>query len=181
MNPSKKSNIDQLKELTESLIDRDFLLKRRQFMFEQLLSSSPVPVLVWVIDNDYTFIHNGGSLPSLGITESDQYLGTSVFDYFKTESKEDTPLREITHCLETGREMTYDFYHNNRNLMNRCSPLKNYSNEVVGLVGITWDVTEIYSMKDILFSIENENSLSDNINKKIRNLKSSIEKICKFK
>ena len=176
------TNLDQLKELTESLIDRDFLLKRRQYMFDKLLESSPVHVLVWVIDSKFEFIHAGGSIPSIGICDSEQYIGSTLFDFLKTDNRELSPIREIEECLHSGNEISFKSVAKGRVLFTKCSPLKNYSDEVVGVVGVSWDVSDLELLKDIFEDlIENENELSPAINKKIRNFKSSIEKICRFK
>lgn len=138
-----KMSLKKLKELTEQLIDRDFVLKKKQEIMEALLESSPVPVLVWIVDQDLIFLDNGknGKIPSIGIDNPDIYVGTSVYDFFKTTDTEQTPIKYLLETLK-GYQVHYWLEYDDAKLWNKCFPLRNYENEIIGVVGITWDLTE---------------------------------------
>jgi hypothetical protein len=60
-------NLNKLKDLTERLIDRDFLLKKRQDMLLFLLKSSPSRAVVWTCDREFVVIDGMGDNVKIGI------------------------------------------------------------------------------------------------------------------
>ena len=135
-------SLKKLRELTEQLIDRDFVLKKKQEIMEALLQSAPVPVLVWIVDEKLIFLDNGnnGKLPSIGVDTPQDFIGTSVYEYFKTEDPESIPIKHLLRVLE-GESVTYWLDHHGANLWNKCFPLRDYEGKIVGVIGITWDLT----------------------------------------
>lgn len=136
-------NFSKLKQLTEELVDRDFFLKKKQEMLERVLLSTPTPVLVWVIDKELRFITDAGAMPSLGVTEG-KHIGQTVYDYFETNDPTFHPIDKILKSLQ-GDSVKYLLEINDHKLWTYCSPMRDYNEEIVGAVGVTWDFTRIYT------------------------------------
>lgn len=135
-------SLKKLKELTEQLVDRDFVLKKKQEILESLVDASPIPILIWIVDENLIFLENGnnGKIPSIGIDNPNEFIGMSVFDYFKTDDVTSEPIKYLMKVLQ-GETMNYWFEHNGAKLWNKCYPLRDYSGGIVGVVGITWDLS----------------------------------------
>ena len=135
------NHLKRLKELTEELVDRDFMLKKKQTMLESLLDSSPIPVLIWITDLSLTFVDNEdlGKLSSIGIDDPSEFIGTTVYEYFNTTDPESEPIKYLLRVLE-GETVTYWINIEERNLYSKCSPVTDYDGNIVGIIGITWDL-----------------------------------------
>jgi len=174
-------NLQKLKELTDQLIDRDFLLKKKQEMLEKLLSSSPVPVLIWLTDEELVFVSNAGSLPEVGIRDADRYIGLSIYEYFKTEDRNSTPIKEILSALE-GNTVSYVIEHRSRYLWTRCTPVQDYVGKIIGVMGVTWDLTALHKSREVMDAIILEKpSISQELYRKVESLMKEIDVECSLK
>lgn len=134
-------SLERLKEITDELLDRDFMLKQKKIILESLLESSPVRILIWMTDKDLTFIDSGdlGKLTSTGLESNSDYNGMTVYDFFKTSDPNTEPINLILRVLE-GDTVTYWIDIEERTLFNKCSPIFDYENNIIGVMGITWDL-----------------------------------------
>ena len=134
-------SLERLKEITDELLDRDFMLKQKKIILESLLESSPVRILIWMTDKDLTFIDSGdlGKLTSTGLESNSDYNGMTVYDFFKTSDPNTEPINLILRVLE-GDTVTYWIDIEERTLFNKCSPILDYENNIIGVMGITWDL-----------------------------------------
>jgi hypothetical protein len=162
-------NFDKLKKLTEELVDRDFFLKRKQEMLEKLLLSTPTPVVIWVADKNLKFITNAGTLPNIGSIDSYE----SVYEYFGTTDPTFFPINYILQTFE-DKEVTYLFEHKERRLWTKCSPLKDYSDKVIGAIGVTWDFTRIHDAIELLENLLAEDKVSKKIYSKIIDMRNAL-------
>lgn len=134
-------SLERLKEITDELLDRDFMLKQKKIILESLLESSPVRILIWMTDKDLTFIDSGdlGKLTSTGLESNSDYNGMTVYDFFKTSDPNTEPINLILRVLE-GDTVTYWIDIEERTLFNKCSPIFDHENNIIGVMGITWDL-----------------------------------------
>lgn len=163
-------NIEELKKLTEELIDRDYFLKRKQEMLEKILLSTPTPVVVWVVDEQLKLITNAGELPGIGSGES---LGDSLLEYFGNTDPDFFPLEQIRRTF-ADKEVTYTLEVNDRHLWTKCSPMKDYAGKVIGVIGVTWDFTRIHNAIDLLDALLAEDKVSKKIYSKIVDMRNSL-------
>lgn len=173
-------SLQRLKELTDALTDRDFMLKRKQEALENILSTSPIPVFFWMADKELKFFANGGELPQAGIDQPSKYLGTSLYEYLGTADETVTPIKEIKKALK-GKTVTYTFDHNGRKLWTKCSPLYDYDNKIIGVIGITWDFTLIESALE-LFSkaVSQKDDIPTELYSNIKTLHENIISECQL-
>jgi len=143
-----KKNLERLKELTDSLTDRDFMLKRKNEALDSLLDTTPIPVLFWMADSDLKFFSDGGEIPGVGISDSGMYMGKTVYEYFETDDKTYKPIAEILKAL-SGETVSYTIDHKTRKLWTKCSPMYDYNNKIIGVIGVTWDMTSIINVFDL--------------------------------
>jgi len=173
-------SLQRLKELTDALTDRDFMLKRKQEALENLLSTSPLPVFFWMADNKLKFFANGGELPQAGIEQPSQYIGTTLYEYFDSTDENLAPIKEVKKAL-SGKTVKYIFDHNGRKLWTKCSPLRDYNYKIIGVIGVTWDLTLIESTLS-LFSdmISQKDSIPDELYSKITLIHETIMNECQL-
>lgn len=179
-NPQMKKNLERLKELTDSLTDRDFMLKRKNEALDGLLATSPVPVLFWMTDLDLRFFSNGGEIPGLKVEETDMYMGKTVYDYFETDDKTYKPIAEINKAL-SGETVTYMLNHKSRMLWTSCSPMYDYNNKIIGTIGVTWDLTLVCNILDLFSNmIAQKDSIPEELYSKILTYYETIKSECQL-
>ncbi len=100
-----------------------------------------LPAIVWTVDRDLVFTSSKGSgLQQLGL-QPGQVVGQTLFEYFGTEDPDYLPIQLHRRAL-AGEPQEYEFETNGRHYRVRLEPLRNPSGEIVGVVGIAFDVTE---------------------------------------
>lgn len=124
--------IDERKTIERILAERE---ARLQAMLRQL------PAIVWTVDRDLVFTSSEGSgLQQLGL-QPGQVVGQTLFEYFGTEDPDYLPIQLHRRAL-AGEPQEYEFDTNGRHYRVRLEPLRDSRGEIVGVVGIAFDVTE---------------------------------------
>lgn len=124
--------IDERKTIERILAERE---ARLQAMLRQL------PAIVWTVDRDLVFTSSEGSgLQQLGL-QPGQVVGQTLFEYFGTEDPDYLPIQLHRRAL-AGEPQEYEFETNGRHYRVRLEPLRDSRGEIVGVVGIAFDVTE---------------------------------------
>ena len=106
---------------------------------QQLLSViSAVPIVLWAIDNDGTFlVSEGKGLEALGLQPGD-VVGQSVFDLYKEYPEAIASIRRGL----TGEESSGDVEVAGRRWDNRYMPQRDERGEISGLAATSLDVTD---------------------------------------
>ena len=165
-------DITEKKQAEESLFKERFLLRT---IIDNL------PIRIYVKDKKGKHIINNKSQYNdfLGASTEEETLGKTVFDYFPQEVAE--RMTAIDHqILEAGNSVMNleECYHNKNGeinwLLTNKAALKDASGKVVGLVGMTKDVTERKKEEAILKQLNQE------LIKKAKELEQSNQELEQF-
>jgi len=158
---NRSSRLQKLKCLVDELSDRDRQLKQDSSLFEDFFDNFPIPVTMWSLDNKGKIISKRGNK----VVKED---GTCVEDMFLEEYSED---------FETAHEEAYSgknvaFFSSlpGRTYYTRLVPRRDDSDQIIGLTGISWDITSNYEILEILSEICKLSNLKSKNGKKIKEL-----------
>jgi diguanylate cyclase (GGDEF)-like protein/PAS domain S-box-containing protein len=99
-----------------------------------------MPAMLWTIDNDYRITSSkGAGLAGLGL-KPDQLVGTSLFDYLKSDDPEFEPVKAHRLGLR-GVPSSYFSTWGERRLRVHIEPLRDANGGVSGTIGIALDIT----------------------------------------
>jgi PAS domain S-box-containing protein len=102
-----------------------------------------LPAVVWMTDRDLRFTFgNGGGLTELGLS-SDQLalLQTSLYGYFQTEDPNHPAIAAHLRALD-GVSSSYQLTWSDRTYESRVEPIRDREQNIVGCIGIAFDITE---------------------------------------
>lgn len=105
------------------------------------LVADQVHAVFWTVDTDLCItMMRGAGLKRLGLRPN-QLVGTTVYDYFKTDDPDFEPIRSINRAL-SGETVSCDFTSGDVAYQAFVEPLIDNNGHVVGAVGISLDITE---------------------------------------
>jgi len=108
---------------------------RLRLMVEQ------VGAILWTTDRDLRFTASqGAGLADLGLSPN-QVVGCSLFEYFQTDDPDFQPIAAHLRALE-GESVTYEHTWTGRTYHTRLEPLRAVSGEIIGVIGVSLDVTK---------------------------------------
>lgn len=133
------TNIEKIKILTESLVDRDFLRVKIINLFDKFCNDFPIPMNAWIVDKKLDIISKKGNF-------LDKNLKTaSLNDIFDGDNKNKN-IQMHKKAL-AGETVTYTMYVDNKMLLTRLIPSDNDGNLVFG---VSMDVTSFLTLSDAL-------------------------------
>ena len=156
--PDHRQRLTKLRELVESLHDRDEQLKRDLKMFENFIESFPVPVTMWSINKEHVVLSKRG-----GAFSCNEQGINNLEDIFKCpDIRKDSVEKHEAALL--GSPQSYFIQDNQHIYYTRLVPRPDDKGNVLGVVGIAWDVSSnaIMSSKleDIVQLVESGKDLS---------------------
>ena len=145
-----RSNIEKLKILTESLIDRDYLRSKAISLFDTFCSDFPIPMDAWIVDEDLNIVTKKGCK-----TKSCKNI-SSVF----SGNARDRNIEMHNRALN-GETVTYTIESENSVFLTKLIP----SNSSPSLVfGISMDITVFSKSIDAIDNHCDENISCDKVN-----------------
>ena len=148
----ERKSLNRLKELCDQLSDRDEQLKKDLQLFEGFFSTFPLPVTMWSIGKDHRVLSVRGE----GYTCS---KATTLEDMFECPQLRDQTIEKHEQAL-VGNVVSFFVEAEDRVYWTKLVPRKNESDEIVGVVGISWDVTTnaimIHCLEEIIVMLEND-------------------------
>lgn len=135
-------------------------LRQRVEWFSLLIEQSPV--ILWTTDRKLRYTSAAGlGLNSLGVKQNEN-IGKSLFEYFQTQDHEYLPIRMHLRALQ-GEECDYPFEWMGRSYKNLLRPFRDTQGEVVGVIGVAFDITELLQAEAALLeSVETHRTLIEN-------------------
>ena len=125
-------DITQIKQAQWNLRNRDAQLN---------LIADQVQAVFWALDTELKFtMTHGAGLKRLGLTP-DQLIGTSLHDYLGIDNADSTPSAHITKALY-GESVSFEFLWKDIIYQSFVEPQFDETGRIVGVVGISLDVTE---------------------------------------
>ncbi|MCS7050568.1 MAG: diguanylate cyclase, partial [Thermomicrobium sp.] len=127
-----QEEIDERRVIERILVERE---ARLHAILRQL------PAIVWTVNRDLVFTSSEGSaLAQLGLRPG-QIVGQALFEYFGTDDPDYPPIRLHRLALH-GQPQEYEFQWNERFYRVRLEPLHDRSEEIIGVIGIAFDMTD---------------------------------------
>jgi PAS domain S-box-containing protein len=99
-----------------------------------------MPAVLWSTDTDLRLTSSeGAGLTSLGHRPG-QFIGVTLFDFFRTTDPEFLPLVAHRKAL-LGESVSFEVEWSGRTYASHCEPLRNPDNSIKGVIGIALDIT----------------------------------------
>jgi PAS domain S-box-containing protein len=125
-------DVEELRRIEDELTGTE---ARLQVLLQQ------APIVLWTVDRELRFTSStGAGLASLGLKPED-VRSRSLQEYFGTQDPEFPPILAHTRAL-AGEPAAFEFEWAGRKFEVHLSPLRSASEEIVGVVGVAFDVTE---------------------------------------
>jgi PAS domain S-box-containing protein len=118
-------------EAKEAIDERDTTLR---------LIVNQMPAVLWSTDTDLRLTSSdGAALASLG-HKPNQFVGVTLFDFFRTTDPEFLPLVAHRKAL-LGESVSFEVEWSGRTYASHCEPLRNPDNSIKGVIGVALDIT----------------------------------------
>ena len=170
---TSNGSLNYLKELAETLTQRDKKLWERNKLVKLVFDNCPTDLIIYAVDTELVITLSAGrGLESLGLKEDD-VLGLSFYDYFQTQDKNSPPIKYHLLALK-GESHTYDFKWENKTWHIHCSPIKDEDGNITGVTGCGFDITEYIEQDNKIKELEKilqcKESCSDSKVEKIKKI-----------
>jgi PAS domain S-box-containing protein len=145
---------DELSYLGESingmLEDLERIQKDRQAGEARLgVMIDNMPAVLWTTNRALCFTSSvGAGLKAIGL-RTNETVGKSLFEYFRTEDPNFTPIAAHRQALK-GESITYEMEWQKRIFESHVQPLRSSEGEIVGVVGVALDITDRQHLLDQL-------------------------------
>lgn len=155
-----RSNMDKLKTLTESLIDRDYVRSKVVQLFDKFCSDFPVQMDAWIVDKDLIVTSKKGEMIRCSSKK------TNLSDIFEGESRDKNINMHKKAFL--GESVVYTLNVDNRILLTKVMPA-NLKNDTI--FGFSMDITSFANIAEAFHEhCENNDSKPDcELIKKVKN------------
>jgi PAS domain S-box-containing protein len=128
-----------LTDITEEKRAED-ALREREMRHRLLLEQ--IPAIVWTTDADLRFTTSTGEgLARFGEGKGGDFIGVSLYDYFQTRDSDFLPIAAHRWALQ-GEATTYDFEWQGCTWHTHVEPLKDSTNQIIGVIGVALDITD---------------------------------------
>ncbi len=147
-----------IRNITEKKRTEEQLLQERNLLRTVI---DNIPDYIYVKDTRFRhIINNLANVKLLGALSEEETLGKTVWDYFKPELagkyiEDDKRVLENGSPVVNREEMIVSHSGEVRWLLTSKIPLKNINNELIGLVGVSRDITERKKTENALTESEN--------------------------
>jgi PAS domain S-box-containing protein len=113
-------------------------LRESEFQLHTLLDQTPA--ILWALDSELRFtLSQGAGLAALGLSPG-QVVGMPLQEYLGTNEAAH-PIMEASQQALLGRDGEFDFESNGAWFQNSIKPLKNEQGQIVGVLGISFEIT----------------------------------------
>ena len=152
----RKKRILKLQCLVEELSDRDKQLKLDSKLFEDFFSSFPIPVTMWSLDESGNVLSKRGNNVVLDCgTQLENMFLEDYSKEFKTAHKK----------AYTGENVSFFSNLPESTYYTRLVPRLGDSAKVVGITGVSWDITSNYKILSLLNQIKEISKTTGDIEK----------------
>jgi len=118
-------------EAKQAIEERDLTLQ---------LIVSQMPAVLWSTDTNLRLTSSDGAgLRSLG-HKPNQFVGVTLFDFFRTTDPEFLPLVAHRKAL-LGESVSFEVEWSGRTYASHCEPLRNPDGTIKGVIGVALDIT----------------------------------------
>jgi PAS domain S-box-containing protein len=134
----RKSFLIFFEDITERVRVEEALRKDEALI---VLLLSQIPCRVWTTDTELKFIASSvAELAGLAGVPT-PYIGMDIIDYYQTEDA-DHPAIVAHHQAAKGKSATFEIEQEGVTLDCRVEPLRDMSGDIIGVVGVAFDITD---------------------------------------
>ena len=134
-----KANIDKLKILTESLVDRDSMRTKILKLFDLFCNDFPIPMNAWITNSNLDIIAKKGSLIP------DKQDKRDIRDIFQGNAREKNILMHKKAL--SGEIVTYIISDREKTFLTKLMPSPG---DHPAVLGISMDITSFVNMKNVI-------------------------------
>jgi len=132
-----------LEDLGKAQVERHEGRTRLDLMIDKM------PAVLWTTDKDLRFTSSvGAALESLGL-QSNQAVGMTLTDFFRTDDPEFTSAAAHRRAL-AGEAVTYELEWGKHVFDSHVQPLRDSDGEITGVIGVALDITDRKVLADQL-------------------------------
>lgn len=141
------------RDVTEQKVAEEALAQERALLH---LIIDSLPDNIFVMDREGRLIaHNAAHAKLWGLNDPSEGIGKSDFDFFSSElaskyTADDRAVMESGKALVNREEKTVDADGNEKWLLTTKVPMRNAEGQVVGIIGINRDVTDLKRAEEVL-------------------------------
>lgn len=145
-------------DITEKKKDEEELRQREERLH---MIAEQVPGSLWTTDTDLVFTSSyGAGLADMGIS-TNQVVGTKVGDFYGNQPGATEAVSAHRRAIQ-GESVSYIAHYRDHIYKAHLEPLKGKDGEIIGMLGIAFDITELQHAKEAL--VESEHLLRTLIN-----------------
>lgn len=148
----RRERLNKLRTLVNSLHDRDEQLKRDLKMFDNFVESFPVPVTMWSINKEHVVLSNRGDAFGCG-----QKGIKTLEEMFDCHNMRKDAIDKHEEALK-GSPQAYFVQDGQHIYYTRLVPRSDEAGNILGVVGIAWDVSSnaimISKLEDIVEAVD---------------------------
>tara|TARA_B100000700_G_C14874970_1_gene775196 strand:+ start:341 stop:844 length:504 start_codon:yes stop_codon:yes gene_type:complete len=135
------SNIQKLKILTETLVDRDYIRSKILSLFNSFCEDFPIPLNVWITDKDLNILSKNGEI------RKNKKHRENICEIFEGATREKN-IKMHKLCA-TGERVTYIIKNNKNIFLTRLVPAAGDKNMIFG---ISMEISSFVNMAEALES-----------------------------
>lgn len=141
-----------IEDMTEK---RRLELKRRENETSLSLFLNQLPATAWSIDMNYVLQRSyGGGLKTFGLSEN-ELAGKNLSVFLETlPPATSEQILKLHQQALAGESARLEWRYGDRSILNQLEPIRGTNDEIVGAIGISFDMTEQYQARDRLAKSE---------------------------
>lgn len=149
-----RESLTKLKTLVEELGDRDEGLKRDASLFEAVFKDFPIPVAIWLADEQGTCVSQRSSgTATKGWSGPPPPPGpVKVFSLYQCPELRKEVERKFRTALK-GKQLSFLSAVDGTYIWSRLTPRYREDGSCSGVIGVSWDLTSNYRMFAVLNQI----------------------------
>ena len=154
MSKTGRESLSKLKTLVEELSDRDEGLKRDASLFEAVFKDFPVPVAIWLADEQGTCIsqRSSGTVTKGWSAPPPPPGPMQVFSLYQCPELRREVERKFKAAIK-GKQMSFLSSIDGTYIWSRLTPRFREDGSCSGVIGVSWDLTSNYRMFSLLNQI----------------------------
>ncbi len=148
----KPLDLDRFLTLVEQIrLRQEAEMRWRETESRLRLVMERIPCIVWAVDRELRYTYSAGAgLAALGL-QAGELVGTTVSGYVQASQENSLSTVSLAHNQALlGVPTTYEIDWQGRTFSCRIEPLTEASGQIVGAVGVAFDITDIAQMQSQL-------------------------------
>jgi len=126
------------------------------------LISEQLPCSIWSTDRNLRYTSSAGAGLAMVGLKPGQLIGKTLCEFYGNQPEKETALEAYRHAL-AGEPQTFESQYRGRQFLASIEPFRDEKNEIIGTLGVGYDITEQKQMQFVLEQINKKHSLLGSI------------------